>query len=1046
MNQLYIEKKFFSFFVRFLALCCFYLFIIFFFVEMGGSKGGGRASKDGWKGRNGGKWQPFKVRNEDDGGFSRGSTEYSSPADAPTGGIGRGHPSQNAFASHYDPDDDEDYYAGGEPDYHYQHYHSGQQYYSHHKPRRYVDPAALRRGFLLLHFQFVLRKDIPRLLHQYYSNTPYTSPISATAGSLGSIGVVLGGGEEDATSSLKEQVSIPGSASAASTGPSSYRRMSQGERRLLEVVRSSDAMVPWEAVHAVVVRSELDDFECPICLEPPIAPRITECGHVYCLPCILHLIRDMKEQDRNRTCPVCHARISAHALRPALLYPTNAFNKKNNAENPPVVRFDLFRREKGSCLLRRYDDPFHELGDAVRWSLMSSTGQKTNPNQGKEDEGTVETQDTTTNAKGEKKHTRLPNAGVNLPALEGPEYELRLPRVQEPWSTHSRYLYSTAEFEETQLCIDSATISERLEELGSTKQVNSGILNGQGNVASPLRSPAEALEEQFLVAALAEVTKKTAPLPQSLAKVSPLIGATRPPPPSASTSTGAAAYVEVYAESQGLPYYLHMINMQMLRHDAPLRGQTRLPNSVSGRILEIQTLEQTNETRKIYKAFAHVPMHTSIQLCVLDLSGVVLPETLHHFKPQLDAMAKQRNQRRRREENHARQSHADQKWEEYKARHQGNTTEYTNRLNNSQNNTPEMRPLPPPGSEDYERQYPALKGSSVYSSSSSQLQHGNPYSLHSFYVPPQTSSGGTSPEMRALSEPYSLDVESSTAGGGAPGEMPFLQLPSACSVGSDHGLPPNPLETRQRATKSNLLTSIGGAGGGGAAGVGTGNAGGLSKTSLQQHVQTSCWSSGNSKALLFQNQSNPPPPLSDANTWSGKLLHARREEEEEEGEEDPSVSYSSSALPNTSNFTITSTSKWKTTVLGGGKGEAGTRNAMHVDPEDVSPHAEWLARERLRVEENGVEDPGRGNLPTSHISRGARKGEEHKASAVTGTNKNTHSGPEESSNNNESETAGNRRRHKKKKNEWIETTSKSTGKHKQRGNHKALDSDDDFDD
>ncbi|OBZ68392.1 putative RING finger protein P8B7.23 [Grifola frondosa] len=29
---------------------------------------------------------------------------------------------------------------------------------------------------------------------------------------------------------------------------------------------------------------------CPICLSPPTAPRMTKCGHVFCFPCILHLL------------------------------------------------------------------------------------------------------------------------------------------------------------------------------------------------------------------------------------------------------------------------------------------------------------------------------------------------------------------------------------------------------------------------------------------------------------------------------------------------------------------------------------------------------------------------------------------------------------------------------------------------------------------------------------------------------------------------------------------------------------------------------------
>ncbi|ORZ02547.1 hypothetical protein BCR43DRAFT_481714 [Syncephalastrum racemosum] len=51
---------------------------------------------------------------------------------------------------------------------------------------------------------------------------------------------------------------------------------------------------------------------CPICLsEDPLAARVSRCGHVFCLPCILHYFDLAEENTRIRACPVCGDAITA---------------------------------------------------------------------------------------------------------------------------------------------------------------------------------------------------------------------------------------------------------------------------------------------------------------------------------------------------------------------------------------------------------------------------------------------------------------------------------------------------------------------------------------------------------------------------------------------------------------------------------------------------------------------------------------------------------------------------------------------------------------
>lgn len=52
---------------------------------------------------------------------------------------------------------------------------------------------------------------------------------------------------------------------------------------------------------------------CPICLEPPVAAKITHCGHIYCWTCILHYLS--LSDEKCRQCPICFDFVYERDLR-----------------------------------------------------------------------------------------------------------------------------------------------------------------------------------------------------------------------------------------------------------------------------------------------------------------------------------------------------------------------------------------------------------------------------------------------------------------------------------------------------------------------------------------------------------------------------------------------------------------------------------------------------------------------------------------------------------------------------------------------------------
>ncbi|KAF9191879.1 hypothetical protein BGZ51_006599 [Haplosporangium sp. Z 767] len=64
----------------------------------------------------------------------------------------------------------------------------------------------------------------------------------------------------------------------------------------------ADVRVQWQDIEQVLMTVPQS---CPICLQPPVAARITKCGHVYCFSCILHYLALSESNKAWRKCPIC---------------------------------------------------------------------------------------------------------------------------------------------------------------------------------------------------------------------------------------------------------------------------------------------------------------------------------------------------------------------------------------------------------------------------------------------------------------------------------------------------------------------------------------------------------------------------------------------------------------------------------------------------------------------------------------------------------------------------------------------------------------------
>lgn len=108
-----------------------------------------------------------------------------------------------------------------------------------------------------------------------------------------------------------------------------------------------DKMLQWEDIICVRYSTPFS-VQCPICLEYPLCPQITSCGHIFCFPCILQYLM-MGEEDHKgdcwKRCPLCFVMISAKDLYTIYIENVKQYQVGDNVE------FRLLTRKKDSFTL-----------------------------------------------------------------------------------------------------------------------------------------------------------------------------------------------------------------------------------------------------------------------------------------------------------------------------------------------------------------------------------------------------------------------------------------------------------------------------------------------------------------------------------------------------------------------------------------------------------------------------------------------------------------------------------------------------------------------
>ncbi|KAK9272078.1 hypothetical protein L1049_002447 [Liquidambar formosana] len=402
-----------------------------------------------------------------------------------------------------------------------------------------------------------------------------------------------------------------------------------------------DKMLQWEDIICVRYSTPFP-VQCPICLEHPLCPQITSCGHIFCFPCILQYLL-MGEEDHKgdcwKRCPLCFVMIS-----PKDLYTLYIENVKQFSVGD-IVEFMLLTRQKDSFTISEKnkvetdtmpccsDEAYNSFSKFMFTSDVDLSVRKAISDLDswlvRADSGLVDDLE------------KLPYVCAAMEQLE---------QRKKYWNEHKACNSNKADCQtglHALLSTGNATNADH--EAGAFKRGTLSFNVSDQNKWSCNLTPekvdgvtclvqttdvGESLEGQDRVLSSSHDESRVLSSSYDESKSFP------------NHSNGSRDLKDkdsynFYQAVDGQHLILHPLNMKCLLHH--YGNYEMLPHRISGKILELETLTQSEAMRRRYRYLSHFSLTTTFQLCEINLSE--LPPTA--LSPFMDEIKKRENQRKR---------------------------------------------------------------------------------------------------------------------------------------------------------------------------------------------------------------------------------------------------------------------------------------------------------------------------------------------------------------------------------------------------------------
>ncbi|KAL8474902.1 hypothetical protein ACS0TY_031354 [Phlomoides rotata] len=377
-----------------------------------------------------------------------------------------------------------------------------------------------------------------------------------------------------------------------------------------------DKMLCWEDIICLKYATPFP-VQCPICLDNPLCPQITSCGHIFCFPCILQYF-SMDENDLKdecwKKCPLCFTMISSKDLYTICVENVEQYRVGD------VIEFVLLTRGKDSFSSSLKNNESSNIQDEIldsfsKFNLTSNVELSFREAMSDLDSWIARAESGLVDD-----IEKLPYVCAAMEQLE---------RRKKYWNEHRNANVDKANYGSP----PSATVasaknnkSYRLEKSSQTKLVNEFGAPKVTEFKYPVEDHDRCSSSSFDDNNNDQLTHSN----------------------EINERKDGDSY-NFYQAVDGQHLILHPFSMKCLLHH--YGSYERLPNRISGRILQLETVTQSEATRRRYRFLSHFSLTTTFQLCEINLDDILPAESVSPFLDEIKNREKQRKRLARKELN-----------------------------------------------------------------------------------------------------------------------------------------------------------------------------------------------------------------------------------------------------------------------------------------------------------------------------------------------------------------------------------------------------------